>query len=104
MPADAKAPSFVCSKAAAPPTLLLQHISRQKSHTWSLGSDSWRHFTTTSMASRQPKGWAASVPLDPRFTVTVRPARRSATYMGHKTAEQVIWDHSNWQDGGEYLR
>ena len=47
---------------------------------WSLGSDSWRHLTTRSIASRQPNGCGALLPLEPRpSTVTSRPARRSPT-------------------------
>ena len=38
---------------------------RVKIVTWSLGSDSWRHFTIMSIASRQSKGCDLTLALEP---------------------------------------
>lgn len=51
----------------------------ERAITWSLGSDSWRHLTIMSMASRQPKAWGSAQPLAPLGPITCRPAACSAT-------------------------
>jgi hypothetical protein len=52
--------------------------------TWSLGSASWRHLTTMSMASRQLNWWRPWLPRCPLapslFTHSVLPRRFSATW------------------------